>query len=192
MYRYNLFLEMNIRHNLNETDKCKVLPNSRIATIYVICKKNNQYYVLTHKRSEVMTHPLEYSGPGGSIDVNKGENSYQAALRELVEEAGIENPPEGYLFTINNNNNNNTTINFVANYIFFCTEEEIKQIVKGPLPQFRNEVDFTATFEDLSDIIELPNTGHCLMNIRRNFNNPGLYRFFNKNLKYIYYNILNK
>jgi hypothetical protein len=130
-----------------------------------------------------MTHPSEYSGQGGSIDIHKGENSYEAALRELKEETGYENPPDGYLFFTQYQQQKQ---NFkVANYIFFETKENIFNSVKGPLSSFENEIDMNATFDDLVDSIPIEGTGHCLMNMNKNLNHPNHSFFFNANCKYI-------
>lgn len=170
-------------HNCHQSNKCKVSPESTISTIYLICKIENEYYVLIHKRSSVMTHPNEYCSQGGSIDLHLGENSYEAALRELKEETGYSNPPDGYLFfTPMQHYKGNYK---VANYIFFATKDDIISGVKGPLPSFANEIDITATFDDLAGSIPIPETGHCLMNIGRNLNHPNHYYFFKSNCKYI-------
>ncbi len=173
-------------HYCSQNSKCKVSPQSTISTVYVICKIGNEYYVLIHKRSEVMTHPNEYCSQGGSIDVHLGENSYQAALRELKEETGYDSPPDGYLFF---NSFQQKNQNFkVANYIFFDTKENIINGVKGPLPQFANEIDLsseTSTFNDLVDSIPIHGTGHCLMNMNKNLNHKNHSFFFNINCKYI-------
>lgn len=170
-------------HKCNELNKCKVSPQSIVSTVYVISKIAGEYYVLIHKRSEVMTHPNEYCSQGGSIDLQLGENSYEAALRELKEETGFENPPDGYLFVtpIQQHKNNYK----VANYIFFVSREDIISGVKGPLTSFSNEINLEETFDDLVDSIPIPNTGHCLMNIRKNLNHPSHSYFFNINCKYI-------
>lgn len=170
-------------HKCQESNKCKVSPESTISTVYVICKIENEYYVLIHKRSEVMTHPNEYCSQGGSIDLHHGENSYGAALRELREETGYSNPPDGYLFftPIQHHRGNYK----VANYIFFATKDDIISGVKGPLPSFANEVDLNARFDDLVNSIPIPGTGHCLMNINRNLNHRNHSYFFNMNCKYI-------
>jgi len=170
-------------HYCRESDKCKTSYESTISTIYVVCKISGEYYVLIHKRSDVMTHPNKYSGPGGSIDVNKGENSYEAALRELKEETGYTNPPDGYLFFTQFQQ---TKQNYkVANYIFFDSKENIISNVKGPIGTFTNEIDLNATFDDLRDSIPLVGTGHCLMNINKNLNHPNHYYFFNTNCRHI-------
>jgi 8-oxo-dGTP pyrophosphatase MutT (NUDIX family) len=179
-----------INHYFEDINKRRNLTGARITTAYIICKIKNQYYVLTHKRSAVMTHPLEYSGPGGSID--SGESSYNAILREIKEETGFTVEKDGYLFLTPSGGKNKTNNYICGNYVFFCTEEEIKNGVKGPLDQYKIEIDGNATFNDLEDIILLPNTGHCLMNIGKNINHPKLYHFFNENLKHIFYKCIKK
>jgi hypothetical protein len=181
---------MSITHYLESNKKCKSLHGAKYTTVYVICKIKNNFYVLTHKRSAVMTNPLQYCGPGGSIDLHKSETSYQAALRELKEETGFENPPDGYLFLSKDKNNNDMTN--IANYVFFCTEEQIRNGVKGPLNQFSNEVDKTTTFADLKESIVLNGTYHCLMNIKSNLNHSNLFDLFNRNLKQIYFKYIKK
>jgi len=170
------------RFKLDEVSKCKNSPGSRICTAYVICTINNEHYILTHKRSRVMTNPLLYCSAGGSID--QGENSYNAALRELREETGFSNPPDGYLFFTTNQTK------VAANYIFFCELEQIRNGVKGPSGEFKKEIDMDATFSDLKNVINLPNTGHCLMPIKNNLDHPNLYIFFKQNCEYILNNIL--
>ena len=173
-------------HYCSQNSKCKISLQSNISTVYVICKIENEYYILIHKRSKVMTHPFEYSSQGGSIDVHKGENSYQAAIRELKEEAGYNSPPDGYLFFTSFQQSKQ---NFkIANYIFFDTKDNIINGVKGPLPEFANEIDLSceaSTFNDLKDSIPIKGTGHCLMNMNKNLNHPNHYFFFNVNCKFI-------
>lgn len=167
---------------------CPVNYNALFSTVYVICKIKNKIYVLIHKRSSVQSSPNLYCGPGGSIDYDKNETSYDAALRELKEETGLNPKYDGYLFFTHQQKRTN---NFkAANYVFFSTFNEIKYNLSGPLEDFKNEIDWNCTFDDLEDSIVLPNTGHCLMNIEKNINNPNLSKFFRYNCNYILYNFI--
>ena len=74
--------------NLNYK-KCYNYENKiQVATISVIVKKNNTYFLLICRRGVKGLNYGKIYTQGGSIDQN--ETSEQAAIRELYEEAGVE------------------------------------------------------------------------------------------------------